>query len=88
MERDNNGRHSRLANDGLQAEGPQSVGVFGVELAASTGRKISEGSNRRMRETRTSGGVGGCRGAIPGTRPDLRFAQAAAQTPCSGAILE
>jgi len=26
--------------------------------------------NRRMRENRTYGGVGGCRGAIPGTRPD------------------
>jgi hypothetical protein len=24
-----------------------------------------------MRETRMSGGVGGCRGAIRGTRPDL-----------------
>jgi len=29
--------------------------------------------NRRMRENRTYGGVGGCRGAIPGTRPDQRF---------------
>ena len=28
------------------------------------------GSNRRIRLTRTSGGVGGCRGAIPVTRPD------------------
>ena len=26
--------------------------------------------NRRMRETRTSGGVGECRGEIPGTRPE------------------
>jgi hypothetical protein len=26
--------------------------------------------NRRMRENRTYGGVGACRGAIPGARPD------------------
>ena len=28
------------------------------------------GSTRRIRLTRMSGGVGGCRGAIPVTRPD------------------
>jgi hypothetical protein len=33
--------------------------------------KMEAAFNRRMRETRTSGGVGGCRGAIPGIRPDL-----------------
>ena len=32
------------------------------------------GSNRRIRLTRMSGGVGGCRGAIPVTRPDRLWA--------------
>ena len=33
--------------------------------------KMEAAFNRRMRANRTSGGVGGCRGAIPGIRPDL-----------------
>ena len=33
---------------------------------------IEAAFNRRMRVTRTSGGVGGCQGAIPGTPPDQR----------------
>src|SRR5207249_11506430 len=32
--------------------------------------KMEAAFNRRMRANRTSGGVGGCRGAIPGIRPD------------------
>jgi hypothetical protein len=35
--------------------------------------------NRRRRATRTSGGVGGCRGAIPDTRPDRGDWQCAAR---------
>src|SRR5947207_10052135 len=33
--------------------------------------KMEAAFNRRMRANRMSGGVGGCRGAIPGIRPDL-----------------
>jgi len=36
--------------------------------------KMEAAFNRRMRANRTSGGVGGCRGAIPGIRPDRRHA--------------
>ncbi len=34
---------------------------------------IEAAFNRRMRVTRTSGGVGGCQGAIPGTPPDWKI---------------
>src|SRR5947207_3982131 len=35
--------------------------------------KMEAAFNRRMRANRMSGGVGGCRGAIPGIRPDPIF---------------
>ena len=40
------------------------------DAIGSRGPMTAAGSHRRIRLTPTSGGVGGCRGAIPGTRPD------------------
>ena len=48
---DNYGHHPGLANDGLNAEGAQPIGVSGVIKSACLGRKNSERSNRRMRKT-------------------------------------
>ena len=45
------------------------------DAIGSRGPMSAAGSNRRIRLTRMSGGVGGCRGAIPVTRPDRQKGQ-------------
>src|SRR5262249_50101557 len=59
---------SELAN-GAEQPGVAALRVL-YALRPSPSMQIEAAFNRRMRANRTSGGVGGCRGAIPGIRPD------------------